>query len=393
MNQPFTHDSELYHNDLLSQIFMQLPSKKPTERHCLSETKYLDNKHIALNKQSPYNKKSSCCSITLQDGSSTKNCIYDHIQRYSMAQNDFYKILGLTKKATHDEIKRAYRKLARKFHPDVSKDPEAIAKFQEITEAYEVLKDKEKRLEYDTRGSYSGARQENTSRSGQPASEDFSDIFSQFGRRHNQFSAEDLFSFRQQGTPHHQEEGRDLHAKITITLEDSYHGAKRTITLNRTTRQPNGQLSSQPQSLNVTIPKGIIEGQQIRLEGQGDSNLPGGILGNLFIEISFEPHPLFTLSKRDIYLIVPVTPWEAALGATISVPTLGGQVALKVPENSQTGKKLRLKNRGLSSKSQEGHQYVTLAIHTPPAKTDQQKELYQKMEKLMDFNPRSGFGG
>lgn len=309
-----------------------------------------------------------------------------------MAQNDFYKILGLTKTATVDEIKRSYRKLARKYHPDVNKNTEAIEKFQEITAAYEVLKDKEKRQEYDTMSSYSGARQEGTPRSGQSSPEDFSNIFSQFGRRNNHFSAEDLFSFRQQGAPSQQEEGRDLHAKITITLEDSSQGAKRTITLNRTTRQLNGQLTSQPQSLSVTIPKGIIEGQQIRLEGQGDSNLPGGILGNLFIEIAFETHPLFTLSKRDIYLTVPVTPWEAALGATISVPTLGGKVALKVPENSQTGKKLRLKNRGLSSKSQEGHQYVTLAIHTPPAKTDQQKELYEKMEKLMDFNPRSEFG-
>ena len=310
-----------------------------------------------------------------------------------MAQNDFYKILGLTKEATHAEIKRAYRKLARKFHPDVNHDPEATERFKEITAAYEVLKDKEKRQEYDTMGSYSEASQGGTPRSNQSSPEDFNDIFSQFGRRHNQFSAEDLFSFRQQGTASQQEEGRDLHAKITITLEDSYHGAKRTITLNRTTRQLDGQLSSQPQSLSVAIPKGIIEGQQIRLEGQGDTNFPGGISGNLFIEILFEPHPLFTLSKRDIYLTLPVTPWEAALGATISIPTLGGEVALKIPADSQTGKKLRLKNRGLSSKSQEGHQYVTLAIHTPPAKTDEQKEFYEKMAKLMDFNPRSGFGG
>ena len=155
----------------------------------------------------------------------------------------------------------------------------------------------------------------------------------------------------------------------------------------------NGALTIKPQSLHVSIPKGIIEGQQVRLEGQGDVGYGKGPRGNLFLEIVFEPHPLFTVSKRDIFLVLPVTPWEAALGATIAVPTLGGKVDLKLPANSQTGQKLRLKGRGLSSKTQVGNQYVTLAIHTPAAKTAEQRKLYETMAQLMPYNPRSGFGG
>jgi curved DNA-binding protein len=157
--------------------------------------------------------------------------------------------------------------------------------------------------------------------------------------------------------------------------------------------ESDGRLSIKPQSLQVTIPKGIIEGQQIRLEGQGDLGFGQGLRGNLFLEIVFEAHTIFTTSKRDIFLTLPVTPWEAALGATIAVPTLGGRVDLRLPANSQTGKKLRLKGRGLSTKKQIGSQYVILAIHTPSAKTAEQKELYEKMAKLMPYNPRSGFGG
>ena len=320
-----------------------------------------------------------------------------------MDYKDYYKILHVGKDASQEEIKRAYRKLARKLHPDVNKNTDADAKFKEINEAYEVLKDDEKRKAYDNFGSNWQAGQEfrpppdwesRFSRGGpgsrRTTSEHYSDFFeSLFGDGRGHFSQEHF-------SPFGQEEfrgGHDLHAKVSITLEDSYHGAKRTITLNRTVDEGGGRVSIQPQSLQVTIPKGITEGQQIRLEGQGDSGHTKGPRGNLFLEIVFEPHRLFTVSKRDIYLVLPVTPWEAALGATISVPTLGGHVDLKLPPNSQSGQKLRLKGRGLCSKNHIGHQYVTLAIHIPEARTAEQRELYEKMARIMPYNPRSGFGG
>ena len=320
-----------------------------------------------------------------------------------MDYKDYYKILGVSKEASKEEIKRAYRNQARKYHPDVNKDVGAEASFKEIGEAYEVLKDDEKRKAYDTFGNnyqagqdfrpppdwdsrYQGGRQT----SQQASSARYSDFFeSIFGGGAAHFSSEDFSPFGQESNS----PGQDLHAKISITLEDSYNGVKRTITLNRTVNDGDGRLSTKPQSLQVTIPKGIIEGQQIRLEGQGDLGFGQGARGNLFLEIVFEAHPLFTVSKRDVFLTLPVTPWEAALGETIAVPTLGGKVDLKLPENSQAGNKLRLKGRGLSTKNQTGNQYVILAIHTPAAKTVEQKELYEKMAKLMPYNPRSGFGG
>jgi curved DNA-binding protein len=320
-----------------------------------------------------------------------------------MDYKDYYKTLNISKGVSQEEIKRAYRKLARKYHPDVNKELDAEAKFKEISEAYEVLKDVEKRKAYDTFGSNWQAGQDfkpppnwdshsyRTSRGSQQRSpEQFSDFFeSLFGRGQGSFSAEDLSSFGQGRAA----KGEDLRAKVSISLEDSYRGAKRTITLNRTVDDGSGRLTIQPQSLQVTVPKGIIEGQQIRLEGQGNEGYGQGQRGNLFLEIVFEPHPLFTVSKRDIFLVLPVTPWEAALGAAIAVPTLGGSVDLTLPPNSQAGQKLRLKDRGLSSKTQTGHQYVTIAIHAPPAKTAEQKKLYEEMAKLMPYNPRSGFGG
>lgn len=320
-----------------------------------------------------------------------------------MDYKDYYKILGISKEASQEEVKRAYRKLARKFHPDVNKEAAAEVQFKEIGEAYAVLKDVEKRKAYDNFDNNwqagQGANQppewnsdfRRTSYGSQRASsEGFSDFFeSLFGRGHGS-------SFTEGSSPlgrDYHARGEDLHAKVSISLEDSYHGAKRTITLNRAVDDGSGRLTMQPQSLQVSVPKGIMEGQQIRLEGQGEVGFGQGPPGNLFLEIVFEPHPLFTVSKRDIFLVLPVTPWEAALGATISVPTLGGKVDLKLPANSQSGRKLRLKARGLSSKTQVGNQYVTLAIHTPAAKNKEQQELYETMAKLMPYNPRSGFGG
>jgi curved DNA-binding protein len=317
-----------------------------------------------------------------------------------MKFKDYYEILGCNKNASQDEIKKAYRRLARKFHPDINKHADAEARFKEIGEAYEVLNDPEKRKAYDRFGSNWKAGQDfepppewrknfhfSRSNFNETGASDFSDFFESLFGGHR-FQQETRHHFNQHAFI---AKGEDLHAKMVINLEDSYSGSSRTITLNKTLASHDGSVVTQPYTLNVVIPRGIIEGQQIRLEGQGGQGRQAPN-GDLFLEILFAAHPIFTVQKRDILLTLPVTPWEAALGSTIKVPTLGGPVDVNIPQNSQTGKKLRLKGRGLSSKSQIGDQYVVLSVMTPPAKTQAQKEIYEQMSKLMPFNPRISLG-
>lgn len=319
-----------------------------------------------------------------------------------MKFKDYYQTLDLKKDASQDEIKRAYRKLARKLHPDVNKSHDAEEKFKELGEAYEVLQDPEKRAAYDKFGSNWQAGQDfepppnwdagfEFSGGGftQADASQFSDFFeSLFGKSKG-------FSQARPGFHPHESfhaRGQDVHAKILINLEDSYLGAQKSITLNRPVIDQNGHVTTSPHTINLSIPKGIMEGQQIRLEGQGGHGIGQAKKGDLFLEIAFAPHRLFTMNKRDVLLSLPVTPWEAALGATVTVPTLGGTVELKIPPGSQTGKKLRLKERGLSSATQSGHQYVTLSIVTPEPVTEAQKNLYEQMARLMPINPRRDLG-
>jgi curved DNA-binding protein len=319
-----------------------------------------------------------------------------------MKFKDYYQTLDLKKDASQDEIKRAYRKLARKFHPDVNKSHDAEEKFKEIGEAYEVLQDPEKRAAYDKFGSDWQAGQDfkpppnwdagfEFSGGGftQADASQFSDFFeSLFGKQTGSSHARP--DFRSQGAFH--AKGQDVHAKIVINLEDSYLGTQKTITLSRPVMDQNGHVSTSPHTITLSIPKGIIEGQQIRLEGQGGHGSGQTGAGDLFLEIAFAPHRIFTMDKRDVHLSLPVTPWEAALGAMVSVPTLGGTVELKIPPGSQSGKKLRLKGRGLSSTTLSGHQYVSLAIVTPQPVTEAQKKVYEEMARLMPTNPRKGLG-
>ncbi len=315
-----------------------------------------------------------------------------------MEYKDYYKIMGVPRGATQDEIKRAYRKLARKYHPDVSKEPNAEEKFKEVGEAYEVLKDPEKRAAYDHIGTqwqqgerftpppdwdagftFSGGGFTGTDTAG------FSDFFeSLFGRAYAQPG-------RGGFTRHIDAQGEDHHAKILIDLEDSNQGSTRMISLKIPEMNRSGHVHVKNRTLNIKIPKGIREGQRIRLTGQGSPGLGEGQRGDLFLEIKFKQHPVFHAEGKDIYIELPVTPWEAALGDKLLVPTLNGKIELKIPPNSQSGQKLRIKSHGLPG-TPTGDQYVILKIVTPPAETEAAKDLYKQMAKTIPMDPRSKLG-
>ena len=313
-----------------------------------------------------------------------------------MEFKDYYKIVGVARDATQDEIKRAYRKLARKYHPDVSKEADAEARFKELGEAHEVLKDAEKRAAYDQLGAnYKGGQEfrpppdwntgfefSGGGFTGGDAAE-YSDFFaSLFGKDFRSGGA---------GRASSQAKGEDHHAKVLIDLEDTFQGATRTITLRVPAVDIHGHVITKERVLNVTIPKGIREGQHIRLSGQGSPGAGEGKAGDLYLEIEFRPHPLYRVDGRDLYLDLPVSPWEAALGATVKVPTLGGIVEIKIPEGSVSGRKMRLKGRGIPG-NPPGDCYVILSIALPPADTEAVKDFYRKMAQEFIFNPRAKMG-
>jgi curved DNA-binding protein len=313
-----------------------------------------------------------------------------------MKFKDYYQTLGVPRDAAQEDIKRAYRKLARKYHPDVSSEPDAEARFKEVGEAYEVLKDPEKRAAYDQFGDQWKAGQEFHPPPDWDAGFEFrGGGFTDAGQFSDFF--EELFGraaggpFRGTRTGGFRAKGEDHHARVVISLEDAFHGATRTLNLSMPELDAQGRVAARSRNLNVKIPKGVTEGQRIRLSGQGGPGIGGGPNGDLYLEVSFEPHPIFHAQKRDIHVNLPVAPWEAALGATVPVPTLGGKVELRVPPGSQTGTKLRLRGRGLPG-SPAGDQYVVLEIVVPKAQTPAARELYEKMEREMAFNPRAQLG-
>jgi len=328
-----------------------------------------------------------------------------------MEYRDYYKTLGVDRNASADDIKKAYRRLARKYHPDVSKEPDAEKRFKEVAEAYEVLKDPEKRKLYDQLGSdwragqdfrpppgweRSGGGRRRTS-AGTADFGDFSDFFeSVFGGGPGGSPFEEVFGGARHGRSRggaragqgFARRGADRTARITVSLEEAYHGASKTFTVEDSEPDAGGAVRRQSRNLRVQIPAGVTNGQRIRLAGQGDPGLGGGQRGDLLLEVRIAPHRLFHLRGRDVHLDLPVAPWEAALGATLKVPTLGGQVDLKIPAGSQSGRGLRLRGRGLPGKP-PGDQYVTLKIVNPPADSEKAKKLFSRMEKELDFDPRA----
>ena len=311
-----------------------------------------------------------------------------------MEFRDYYEVLGVARDATAAEIKRAYRKLASKYHPDVSKEKDSEAKFKEVGEAYEVLKDTEKRAAYDQLGSQWKSGQDfrpppdwdagfEYSGGADSVDPNFSDFF------------ESIFGRGQPGPGPQgagfQARGQDHHAQVYINLEDAYQGASREISLHAPEIDASGRVSTRDRTLNIKIPKGVREGQHIRLSGQGMPGHGGAPSGDLYLQIGFSPHKFYRVEGRDVYLDLPVAPWEAALGAKLKVPTPSGPVNLNIPKGSQTGSKLRLKAKGIPSKP-AGDLFVTLRILLPEAKTETARKLYQDMEKELNFNPRAAMG-
>ena len=311
-----------------------------------------------------------------------------------MQFKDYYKILGVESTASQDEIKRAYRKLARKYHPDVSKESNAEERFKEVGEAYEALKDPEKRKSYDQLKN-SGWRQ----------GDDFQPPPGWTPGAHSDggFSPEDLSGFsdffsslfgggmggRRARRGPTRAAGRDSHAQIEVDLETAFGGGQRRISLSRPEASADGSIRQRQQDLDVRIPAGVTEGQQIRLSGQGEPGFGGGKAGDLYLEIRLKAHRLFEVHGRDVHLTLPIAPWEAALGAKVAVPTLAGRVEMNIPAGSPSGKRLRLKGRGLPGKS-PGDQYVILKVVVPPASNERQRELYQELAREQAFDPRAG---
>ena len=306
-----------------------------------------------------------------------------------MQYKDYYASLGVSREATADEIKKAFRKLARKYHPDVSKEPDAEARMKDINEAYAVLSDPEKRAAYEQlgRGHQSGQdfqpppdwdagfefSDHNFSRGG---ASDYSDFFSQlFGQ-----------TGRQRGG-NFQLRGEDHHAKVLLDIDDSFTGATKPVTLRAANTDAQGHLVIEPRTLNVKIPIGVSAGQTIRLAGQGSPGHGGAPAGDLLLEVHFHPHAQMRVDSRDLHMILRVAPWEAALGSAIAITLPTSSIKVRVPANTQSGQQLRLRGKGIPS-NPPGDLLLDIQVVLPPADTPQAKQLYETMAREFAFDPR-----
>ncbi len=312
-----------------------------------------------------------------------------------MRFKDYYAIIEVPRDASQEDIKRAYRRLARKYHPDVSKEAGAEERFKELQEAYAVLKDPSKRAAYDRLGVNWKAGEEFTP----PPGWDFDFAFSDAGfagSEHRTFSDffDSLFGYGPHGShastrgSGFRMRGPDRHEKIVISLEDAYSGATRTVQLKVQDADEHGHPITHTRDLKVRIPPGVTQGQRIRLAHQGAPGIGGGPAGDLYLEVVFHPHRLFRPDGRNIHMTLPIAPWEAALGTTITVPTLAGYVDLRIPPGSQSGHRLRLQGRGLPG-DKAGDQFVELRIVTPSAQTEAARSIYRNMAREIPFDPRA----
>lgn len=307
---------------------------------------------------------------------------------------DYYKILGVADDADSKAIKTAYRKLARQYHPDVSDHKDAEAKFKEVAEAYEVLKNPQKRAEYDELRRYGNTRRAQTN---EPAGADYSDpqfqadfadfmssIFGSDGRGHS-FTGDSRF----RGEQGFQRKGQDVETDLPIFLEDTLTDLSKKISYRLTQRDALGHPVEIEKNLNVKIPAGVVDGERIRLKGQGGQGSGGAPNGDLYLRIRMVPHPLFDVEAHNLILTVPLAPWEAALGAVIEVPTLSGKIKLTLPPNSQTGQRLRIKGKGLVRRDGYGDLYAVLKVVMPKQASEEAKTHWQQLAKSAAFDPRA----
>ncbi len=320
-----------------------------------------------------------------------------------MEFKDYYATLGITPAATPADVKRAYRKLARTFHPDVSKEPNAEARFKEVTEANEALSDVDRRAAYDEAVARHKRGHDFNARPGRDNGFEFngSDAAGGFDPAHSDFF-ESLFGRQAAGargprSSTHMAGGADHHAKVQIDLQDAYRGATRSVSLRMPQVDAQGHVTMQTKQLDVNIPKGIRHGQHLRLAGQGGGGFGGGPAGDLYIEIEFAPNAQFRVDGRDVYTDLPVAPWEAALGADVEVTTPDGSVQITVPQGSPAGRKMRLRGKGIpgaSANVPSGDLYAVLSVALPKADTAATQDAYRAMAKTFsDFRPRQSLEG
>ncbi len=326
----------------------------------------------------------------------------------SVEYKDYYKTLGVGKTATKDEISKAFKKLARQCHPDLHPNkPEAEARFKEINEAYEVLKDEEKRKLYDTLGpnwqhgqnfqpppGFENVRFNFGGAGGDAGgfSDFFETIFGGMGGGMGGGFSQGGFSQGgygpRGGGGRRPRRGQDVEAALELNLEEAYQGGHKSITLQEHTTTPDGRPTLSTKTLSVDIPAGIKDGQKIRLSGQGNPGNFGGAAGDLYLKVHLAAHPLYKVKDDTVVLDLPLTPWEAALGATVTVPTLDGQIEMKIPPGSGSGRKLRVRGRGLGCGARKGDQIVRLMVQVPAELTSEEKELYEKLAAASNFRPR-----
>ena len=308
-----------------------------------------------------------------------------------MKYKDYYATLGVERNATPDDIKKAYRKLARKFHPDVSKEKDAEEKFKAVAEAYETLKDGEKRAAYDQLGSHAQGQDfrpppdwEQHFARGQTSFDDIdlADLFAGLGGRGG---------FRR-ADPTAPIAGRDYEASVRLTLAQAFHGTEIQLDVSVPEFDDNGVAHRVPRVVTVRIPRGVTDGQKLRVPGKGGKGVRGGRAGDLYLDISVSPHRLFRADGRDLFVDLPLAPWEAVLGASIALPTPAGTVNLKVPAGTRAGQHLRLAGRGLARPDgAAGNLFAIVQIAVPTVTDDAQRALYRQLADASNFNPRAHF--